>query len=143
MAKVKLNILSVIEINTIACDFYNRLWNFLVNCNDNGSPRVGQQQASKKAIGLTIARCILSYVDEALRKDIASQNHSGGNVYCTVKKENPCIDSQQFWRPGYYEGIVLQTGEYQRLKEWVPNIQNSAPSLTALFKVIRPTSCII
>ena len=73
-------------------------------------------------------------MDEALKHNSDYSLHLGGNVYCTVKKSNPCVDIRQYWKPE--ENVVprkkrlcLRPGEYRRLKEVIPNIGAAVPEL--------------
>lgn len=80
---------------------------------------------------------ILDYVDEALQNGTVYQNYLGGNVYCTVKEGNPCMDIRQFWKPAEEvvptkKGLCLRPGEYQRLKEVIPGIGVSILELSSI-----------
>ena len=41
----------------------------------------------------------IEYVDEALKNNTTYSLHLIGNVYCTVKENNPCVDIRQYWKP--------------------------------------------
>ena len=95
---------------------------------------------TKKGISLTLMRwkClanILDQVDEALKNKTSYECHLGGNVSCTVKEGNPCVDIRQFWKPEENvvptkKGLCLRPGEYQRLKEVLSDIGNVLPELS-------------
>ena len=36
------------------------------------------------------------YIDETLNNGKAYQSHLGGNVYCTIRENSPCVDIPQF-----------------------------------------------
>ena len=56
-------------------------------------------------------------------------------MYCSVNKNNPCVDIRQYWKPE--EKVIprkksywsLRPGEYRRLKEVIPNIGAAVPEL--------------
>ena len=97
---------------------------------------------TKKGISLTLMRwksfvnCI-NNVDEALNNETSYQNHLGGNVYCTVKESNPCVDIRQHWKPSEEvvptkKGLCLRPGEYRRLKESIYDIGTAIPELDSI-----------
>ena len=59
---------------------------------------------TKKGISLPLVRWkqlvdSSEYIDEALKKDKPFQSHLGGNLYCSVRENYPCMDIRQFWKP--------------------------------------------
>lgn len=79
----------------------------------------------------------LEYVDDALQKGEEYNLHLGGNVYCTIKKDNPCVDIRQLWKPEdkvvpCKMGLCLRPGEYQRLKEVIADIGAAVPELSSI-----------
>ena len=100
---------------------------------------------TKKGISLTLMRwkCLVDNVDnvdEALKNGTAYQLHLGGNVYCTVRENNPCnpcVDIRQFWKPENEvvpckKGMCLRPVEYRRLKEVLPEVGASIPELSSV-----------
>lgn len=64
------------------------------------------------------------------------QKHLGGNVHCTVKEGNPCVDIRQFWKPEEVilckKGLCLRPGEYRRLKQSILGIGAAVPELSSI-----------
>ena len=102
---------------------------------DNNKP-------TKKGISLTLMRWKslldnIEYVDEALKSRKTYVHHLGGNVYCTVKEDNPCVDIRQHWKPAEEvvpckKGLCLRPGEYRRLKEILADIGAAIPELDSI-----------
>ena len=100
------------------------------------------EKATKKGISLTLLRwkCLvdcLHLVDEALNNGTSYQNHLGGNVYCTVKEGNPCVDIRQHWKPTEEvvptkKGLCLRPYEYRSLKEIIAHIGAAIPELSSI-----------
>ena len=64
----------------------------------------GGNKPTKKGISLPLIRwkCLvdcLNDVADAIKSGEGYRNHLGGNVYCTVKERNPCVDIRQHWKP--------------------------------------------
>ena len=97
---------------------------------------------TKKGISLTLMRwkqlvVHSDNVDEALKNNDAYTFHLGGNVYITTKKDNPCVDIRQYWKPEEVivptkKGLCLRPSEYQRLKEVIPSIGEAIPELSSV-----------
>jgi len=97
---------------------------------------------TKKGISLTLNRWknfvdVVENIDQALQTGTAYQYHLGGNVYCTVKEGNPCVDVRQHWKPADQvvpckKGLCLRPSEYRILKEAIPHIGSAIPELSAL-----------
>ena len=73
----------------------------------------------------------------ALKNGKPYQSHLGGNVYCTVRENNPCVDIRQFWKPDEEivpckKGLCLRPGEYQSLKRMIPDIGAAIPELSCV-----------
>jgi len=85
---------------------------------------------TKNGISLTLNRWknfvdVLENIDQALQTGTAYQYHLGGNVYCTVKEGNPCVDLRQHWKSADQvvpckKGLCLRPSEYRILKEAIP-----------------------
>lgn len=100
-----------------------------------------KNKPTKKGISLTLMRYKvlvdnLEFIDKALTNGTACHYHLGGNVYCTVKEGNPCVDIRQFWKPEEEvvptrKGLCLRPLEYRRLKEILSDINNTIPELSA------------
>ena len=116
-------------------------------CEWKGEKRVDLREWSddkptKKGISLTLLRWksfldFMSEVDKALKSDDAYRLHLGGNVYCTVKENNPCVDIRQYWKPQEdvvptKKGLCLRPEEYQRLKDFLPKIGEALPELDTI-----------
>ena len=61
------------------------------------------------------------YIDKALKNGKPYQSQLDGNVYCTVRENNPCVDIRQFWKPEEEivpckKGLCLRPGEYQSFR---------------------------
>ena len=101
----------------------------------NGSP-------TKKGIRLTLMRWknwvdAIEYLDQTLEDKETYSNHMGGNVYCTVTEGSHCVDIRQYWKPQddvvpTKKGLCLRPLEYKRLKELVPEINETLPELDAV-----------
>ena len=97
---------------------------------------------TKKGICLTLMRwrSFLDYidqVDEALQNNKTYSLDLGGNVYCNVKEDNPCVDIRQFWKPQddvipTKKGLCLRPREYQRLKDILPEVNVAIPELSSV-----------
>lgn len=100
-----------------------------------------KDKPTKKGISLTLMRWknfvdSLEQVGEALAKGTAYQCHLGGNVYCTVKEGNPCVDIRQFWKPSEdvvptRKGLCLRQLDYRRLKKILSDIGEVIPELSS------------
>jgi len=116
-------------------------------CEWEGEKRVDMREwvnekPTKKGISLTLNRWknfvhVVENIDQALQKGTAYQYHLGGNVYCTVKEGNPCVDLRQHWKPADQvvpckKGLCLRPSEYRILKEAIPHIASAIPELSAL-----------
>ena len=113
-------------------------------CEWKGEKRVDLREwendkPSKKGISLTLMRwkCLVDGIDnvnEALKNNTFYQYHLGGNVYCTVRENNPCVDIRQYWKPENEvvpckKGLCLRPEEYRRLQEVISDISASIPEL--------------
>jgi len=97
---------------------------------------------TKKGISLTLMRWknlvdSLEYVDAALKSGDAYQLHVGGNVYCSVREKNPCVDIRQHWKPEdevvpCKKGLCLRPSEYQHLKEAISGVGTLIPELSSI-----------
>ena len=116
-------------------------------CEWNGEKRVDMREwdndkPTKKGISLTLQRWKqladhIELVDEALKDGRVYQIHLGGNVYCSVRENNPCVDIRQYWKPNdevvpCKKGLCLRPGEYQRLKDVIPEIGTAIPELDSV-----------
>ena len=77
------------------------------------------------------------YIDKALKNRKPYQSHLGGNVYCTVRENNPNNNIRQFWKPEEEivpckKGLCLRPGEYQSFKRMIPNIGAAIPELSSV-----------
>lgn len=94
---------------------------------------------TRKGISLTLMRWknLMDYVeclDQALTDKKAYNSHLGGNVYCQVQQDNPCVDIRQYWKPEEdliptKKGLCLRPAEYKRLKQLLPEIGQTLPEL--------------
>ena len=137
-------------------------------CQWKGEKRVDLREwegnkPTKKGISLPLMRWKflldhIQYVDEALKNHKAYVHHLGGNVFCTVTTNSPCVDIRQYWTPTeeivpstnrlclnlndirhYWKptekfvpckkGLCLRPNEYRRLKEILPDITAAIPEL--------------
>ncbi|XP_061170274.1 uncharacterized protein LOC133179562 [Saccostrea echinata] len=48
----------------------------------------------------------LDLIEATLKENVDGKWHLGFNVYVTVKKDNPCIDVRQYWKPSCESGLV-------------------------------------
>lgn len=97
---------------------------------------------TKKGIRLTLMRWKnfidqIVYVDAALTKKEAYECHLGGNVYCTVREGNPCVDIRQYWKPEETvvptrKGLCLRPAEYKKLKENLTVINKENPQVDTI-----------
>jgi len=97
---------------------------------------------TKKGISLSLSRWknwveTISYIDQALEDKTIYESHLGGNVYCQVQQDNPCVDIRQYWKPeseviATKKGICLRPSEYNRLKELLMEIGQTLPELDAV-----------
>lgn len=96
-------------------------------------------QPTKKGISLTLMRWknlvdAIEYVDQGLRNNDGYKTHLGGNVYICIGAGSVCVDIRQFWKPENEvvptkKGLCLRPGEYQRLKELIPEVGRTLPEL--------------
>ena len=96
---------------------------------------------TKKGISLTRMRWKnftdgIENVDEALKDNKYYCLHLGGNVYCTVRENNPCVDIRQYWKPEEEvvpcrKGLCLRPGEYLLSKKAIPKIGTAVPELNS------------
>ena len=61
----------------------------------------------------------LQFIEKALKENY--QYHRGGNVYCSVRDNNPYVDIRQYWKPEKVvvptiKGLCLIPLEYERFK---------------------------
>ena len=120
---------------------------FAKNSEWKGDKRVDLRQwaddtPTKKGISLPLMRWkqlvdSSEYIDKALKNGKPYQSHLDGNVYCTVRENNPCVDIRQFWKPveeivPCKKGLCLRPGEYQSLKRMIPDIGAAIPELSCV-----------
>ena len=94
---------------------------------------------TKKGISLILMRWknlvdAFEYADQGLQNKEAYKAHLGGNVYICIGTGSVCVDIRQFWKPENEviptkKGLCLRPGEYQRLKELIPEIGLALPEL--------------
>ena len=97
---------------------------------------------TKKGISLSLSRWkslvdAIETIDQTLKDKRDYESHLGGNVYCRVQQDNPCVDIRQHWKPeneviATKKGICLRPLEYKRLKEVLPEIDQALPELYAV-----------
>ena len=81
-------------------------------------------------------------VDTAMNKNEVLNYHIGGNIFLTVRSDNPCVNIRKYWKPENEEnlvptkkGICLRPAEYVNLKSHVSKFPNLKPSF--------PVSCVM
>lgn len=81
----------------------------------------------------------LDMIDNALNKNEELHYHMGSNIFCTIKKDNPCVDIRQYWQPIGQEplaptkkGLCLRPIEYRKLKSHVAEIGKAIPDFDSL-----------
>ena len=81
----------------------------------------------------------LDMIDSALQNKEDLQYHMGSNIFCTVKKDSPCVDIRQYWRPPNQKelvptkkGLCLRPVEYRTLKSRVSELHKVIPELQTL-----------
>ena len=120
---------------------------YLKVCSWKGETRVDLREwendkPTKKGISLTLLRWkelvdSIDDVNEALRKNEDYQVHIGRNVYCTFRKNNPCVDVRQYWKPQddvmrCKKGLCLRPSEFETLRQSFPDVAAAIPELSAL-----------
>ena len=116
-------------------------------CKWKGEKRVDLREwdgnkPTKKGISLPLIhwKCLVDClidVDDAIKSGEGYRNHLGGNVFCTVKERNPCVDIRQHWKPKNdvvpcKKGLCLRPSEYEALKNRVPDIIQTLPELDSM-----------
>ena len=78
-------------------------------------------------------------VDTALNKNEDLHYHIGGNIFLTVRSDNPCVDLRKYWKPENEEnlvptkkGICLRPAEYITLKSHVSTLEKEVPQLETI-----------
>ena len=109
---------------------------------ENGQKRVdlrewGRGQRVSNEEGLDIIKSLelsLDMIDSASQKKEDLQYHMGSNIFCTVKKDSPCVDIRLYWRPPNQKeleptkkGQCLRPVEYITLKSVVSDLHNVIP----------------
>ena len=79
----------------------------------------------------------LDSTDQALKNNQAYITHLGGNVYCSVTENNPCVDLRQYWKPEEEvlptkKGLCLRPFEYGRLKMMISEVGQALPELNGV-----------
>jgi hypothetical protein len=97
---------------------------------------------TKKGMSMTLMRWknwidYIEYLNEAWMDKKAYSSHLGGNVYCTIAEGSKCVDLRQYWKPEETvvpskKGLCLRPGEYNALKELIPEINKTLPELDAV-----------
>jgi hypothetical protein len=75
-------------------------------------------------------------VDPALSKNEDDKFHVGANVFLSVRKDNPCVDLRQYWKPPNADdkgptkkGLCMRPSEYATLKSILSDIETLIPEL--------------
>lgn len=92
---------------------------------------------TKKGISLRLHQIkVLSdrmeFIEEALRQNEEKKFHLGTNVFVSLRKDNPCVDIRQYWKPPKHNdvvptkrGLCLRPVEYNHLKtSWEDILKN-------------------
>lgn len=138
------NIIRPNTMDSVRCQFELGNGRYVQVCEWKGELRIDLREwkdgkPTKKGISLTLMRWknwvdYIEYLDEALRKKEAYSSHLGDNVYCTISENAVCVDIRQYWKPEEAlvptkKGLCLRPTEYIRLKELLPQIDESLPEL--------------
>jgi hypothetical protein len=99
------------------------------------------EKPTKKGISLKLHQIKslsdkLQFIDEALKQNEETKMHLGFNVYVSVRKDNPCVDLRQYWKPPNHDdtvptkkGLCLRPAEYDHLKSNWEDILKNLPEL--------------
>ena len=75
-------------------------------------------------------------VGPALSENEDGKFHVGANVFLSVKKDNPCVDLRQYWKPPNTDdkgptkkGLCMRPWEYEVLKSLLSEIESLIPEL--------------
>ena len=78
-------------------------------------------------------------VDTTMSKNEDLHYYIGGNIFLTVRSDNPCVDIRKYWKPENEEnlvptkkGICLRPAKYVNLKAHVSNLEKEAPQLETI-----------
>lgn len=100
--------------------------------------------ATKKGISLRLDlfktfTLALDMIDTALNNNEDLHYHMGSNIFCSVQKDNPCVNIRQYWKPPNTDilvptkkGLCLRPVEYKTLKNCVAEIEKVVPELESL-----------
>ena len=97
---------------------------------------------TKKGVSLSLMQYknllagIETFIDPAMKENKNEMFNLGANVFMKVRKNNPCVDIRQFWKPPQHseavptkKGICLRPSEYAALKTFIPEIEKLLPEL--------------
>lgn len=96
---------------------------------------------TKKGISLRLHQIkVLSdrmeFIEEALRQNEEKKFHLGFNVFVSLRKDNPCVDIRQYWKPPNHNdvvptrrGLCLRPVEYNHLKTSWEDILKNLPEM--------------
>ena len=120
---------------------------------NNGEPRIDLREfkqtekskfPTKKGISLNLElfkslALATDMVDTAMNKNEDLHYHIGGNIFLTVRSDNPCVDIRKYWKPENEvnlvptkKGICLRPTEYVNLKSHVSNLEKEVPQLETI-----------
>ena len=77
-------------------------------------------------------------VDTAMNKNEDLHYHIWGNIFLTVRSDNPCVDIWKYWKPESEvnlvpkKGICLRPTEYVHLKSHVRNLEKKFSQLETI-----------
>ena len=78
-------------------------------------------------------------INTAMNKNKDLHYHFGGNIFITVRSDNPCVDIRKYWNPEnevnlvpIKKGICLRPAEYGTLKSHASNLEKEVPQLETI-----------
>ena len=119
---------------------------------NNGEPRIDLREFKqtekskfpiKKGISLNLEifkslELATDMVDTAMNKNEDLHYHIWGNIFLTVRSDNPCVDIWKYWKPESEvnlvpkKGICLRPTEYVHLKSHVRNLEKKFSQLETI-----------